>query len=211
MASVESLGIAAVFKVPAIASIPSDGEAHRSTISIQTMKGKPEYVAQPKFAKAAFLKSRAVNSSEMPLLPGDISLFVGDEFVGKTSIPLVAPTASFDLYLGVDHGIKVACKETKKRTEQSGIIQKRQVHLRGYEIEVSNFKATPIKITLKEPLPVSQESGLIVRPHWGSDVPQWNKDSGAAEWTLELKPQEKKTISYEYEIESNLGTQVAGI
>jgi uncharacterized protein (TIGR02231 family) len=211
-AEIQSLGTAAVFKVPAAASIPTDGRPHRSTIALQTMKGAAEYVIQPKHVAMAFLKSKVKNGGEIPLLPGEVSLFVGEDFVGKSSLNLVAPTAAFDLFLGADEGIKVTRKETKKRTEDGGLLRRKQVQVRAYEIEIRNFKATPAKITVTEALPVSQQSDLLVRTNWTSGPPEkYNKDSGQTEWTFELKPQEKRVISYEFEVETEPGVAVAGL
>ena len=211
-AEVQSLGTAAVFKVPAAASIPTDGRPHRSTIALQTMKGAAEYVVQPKHLAMAFLKSRVKNGGEVPLLPGEVSLFVGDDFVGKSSLNLVAPTAAFDLFLGADEGIKVTRKETKKRTEDGGLLRRKQVLVRAYEIEVRNFKESTAKIAVTEALPVSQQSAVIVRTNWTSAAPEkYNKDSGQAEWTFELKPQGKRVISYEFEVETEPGVAVAGL
>jgi uncharacterized protein (TIGR02231 family) len=209
-AQVESLGTSAVFKVPASANIPSDGQAHRSTIGILSLRGEPSWIATPKLAAGAFLKTKVKNNSDLPLLPGEVSLFLGDDFLGKSFLRLVAPTAGFDLFLGVDDGVKITRKETKRTTEEIGLISRRQSQVRGYEIEVQNYKNTTAKVTVLEPLPVSQQSTIDVKPRWLSGEPaKFDKDQGKAEWTVELKPQEKKIIRYEFAVESEPGIVLA--
>jgi uncharacterized protein (TIGR02231 family) len=212
LAEITSLGSTAVFKVPAAANIPSDGQPRRSTIALQTLKGSAEFVANPKLINSAFLKARMKNNSPLTLLPGEASLFVGDDFVGKSGLPLVMPGAGFDLFLGADDGLKLSRKETKKRDDISGVLHKTRKQLREYTVVVTNNRATPSKLVLKENLPVSQQSGLTVQPDWQGVVPtKFNPDNGVAEWSLELKPQESRTVRYAFEVETEPGVNVAGL
>jgi uncharacterized protein (TIGR02231 family) len=212
VAEVQSLGASAVFEVPARADIPADGRAHRSTIRFLSLTGTAEYVAIPKLQAAAFLKLRTRNASELPLLPGELSVFRGDDFIGKSFLRFVAPGADLDLWLGVDDSLKITRKETKRFEAEGGLLTKTRNVTRAYELEVVNFKGQPVKLTLADQIPVSQSEKLSVTADWQGNTPtKLDKDAGKAEWSLDLKPRDKRVIAYAFEVETPVGSQVEGL
>jgi uncharacterized protein (TIGR02231 family) len=212
LAEVQSLGASAVFDVPGTADIPSDGNAHRSTVRFLALTGTAEYVAIPKLQAAAFLKVRTRNDSALPLLPGEVSVFRGDDFVGKSFVRLVATGADFDLWLGVDDNIKVTRKETKRFESEGGLLTKTHNVTRAYELEVVNFKSAPVHLTLADQLPVSQTEKLVVNADWQGNTPtKLDKDGGKAEWTFDLKPRDKRTVAWSFTAEMPPGSQVEGL
>ena len=212
MAEIRSLGPAATFIVPAKASIPSDNQPHRSAISVQTLKGEWTYVTTPKLVPSAFLKTRVTNTSGGPLLGGDINTFLGNNFIGKSNIGLVAANATFDLFLGVDENIKVTRTEGVKKEEVGGIISRQQLYKRSFTIEVQNFKPTEAAFKLRDQLPVSKNGKIAVVVNKAEPAfKSRDEDPGEVTWEFKLKPQEKQKIAVEYEIDAPYDQPVAGI
>jgi uncharacterized protein (TIGR02231 family) len=135
-AEVRSLGPAATFVVPARTSIPSDNQPHRSAISVQTLQGEWTYEATPKLVPSAFLKTKVTNTSGGPLLGGEINAFLGNNFIGKSSIGLVAANATFDLFLGADENIKVTRTEGVKKDLVADQALQAELHHRAGEFQV---------------------------------------------------------------------------
>ena len=69
----------------------------------------------PKLAEEAYLRATVTNESAHTLLPGTVSVFQGDEFVGTTSIETTAPGGEVELHLGVDDRIEVERELVKRR------------------------------------------------------------------------------------------------
>lgn len=209
---VHSLGPAATFTVPMKTSIPNDNQPHRSAISVQTLKGEWTYEATPKLIPSAFLKTKVTNSSGGPLLGGDINAFLGNNYIGKSNIGLVAANASFDLFLGVDENIKVTRTEGLKKEEVGGILTKMKLYERSFTIEVQNFKTTDEVFKLRDQLPVSKNGQISVvvktaEPPFSSH----DEDTGEVIWEIKLKPNEKQKLTVEYEVDAPYDQPVAGI
>ncbi|HEY0257733.1 MAG TPA: mucoidy inhibitor MuiA family protein [Candidatus Methylacidiphilales bacterium] len=211
-AEVRSLGPSATFIVPARTSIPSDNQPHRSAISVQTLKGEWTYEATPKLVPGAFLKTKVTNTSGGPLLGGEINAFLGNNFVGKSNIGLVAANASFDLFLGVDENIKVTRTEGIQKEEVGGILSRMKLYKRSFTIEVQNFKSTEASFKLRDQLPVSKNGQIAVVVNQAApEFKSHNDDTGEVDWEFKLKPNEKQKITVEYEIDAPFAQSVAGL
>ena len=211
-AVLDSHGVSAVFHVKLPSTIPSDGEPHRSMITIQQFKGKLDYVTTPKLLQAAFLKAHLANSTEFPIIGGQVNLFLEDDFIGKSWVNYISPTAEFDFYLGVDDGVKVTRKPLVERTETAGFIKKDIVTIRKYEIVVENFKKTAQNVMVYDQIPVSQNEQITVRGVKYSEAPKTiDKETGKVGWEIALKPGEKKKLTLEFSVQRPEGTVVAGI
>jgi uncharacterized protein (TIGR02231 family) len=212
VAQVNDTGPAAVFVVPGKVTIPSDGQPHRSTVDVQTFAGEWQYEATPKLVPAAFLKARVINSSPAPLLPGNINAFLENDFIGRAWIGLVPPRSGFDLFLGVDDGIKVTRTAGVDKEESSGVISKSKVFKRGYTIEVENFKKADVACKINDQIPVSKNGELKVDVIKMSPAPKKKDDNtGQTTWELLLKPQEKMKIEVEFQVECDPKKQVIGL
>jgi uncharacterized protein (TIGR02231 family) len=211
-AELDSHGVSAVFHSKLPASIPSDGEPHRSMITIQQFKGKLDYVTTPKLLQVAFLKAHLANSTEFPIIGGQVNLFLEDDFIGKSWVNYISPSAEFDFYLGVDDGVKVTRKPLVERTETAGLIRKDIVTIRKYEIVVENFKKTAQNVTVYDQIPVSQNEQITISGVAYSEKPKSvEKETGKVQWDVALKPGEKKKITLEFSVSRPEGTVVAGI
>jgi len=211
-ADLDSHGVSAVFHVKLPASIPSDGEPHRSMITVQQFKGKLDYVTTPKLLQAAFLKAHLANSTEFPIIGGQVNLFLEDDFIGKSWVNYISPSAEFDFYLGVDDGVKVTRKPLVDRTETAGLLKKSIVTVRKFEIEVQNYKKTAQNVTVYDQIPVSQNEQITISGVSFSEKPKSiEKETGKVAWEIPLKPGEKKKLTLEFSVERPEGVVVAGI
>jgi chaperonin cofactor prefoldin len=212
VAEIRSLGPAATFVVPAKASIPSDNQPHRSAISVQTLKGEWTYVATPKLVPSAFLKTRVTNTSGGPLLGGDINAFLGNNFIGKSYIGLVAANATFDLFLGTDENIKVTRTEGVKKEEIGGILSKMRLYKRSFTIELQNFKSTDASFKLRDQLPVSKNGKIEVKVTRAEPaITSRDEETGEVTWEFKLKPNAKQKLTVDYEVDAPYDLPVAGI
>lgn len=211
-AMITDAGPSALFEVPGRASIPSDGQPHRNTISMQELKGKFSYEVTPKLALAAYLKARVDNGSGAPLLAGPINIFLGNDYVGRSHINLVSANAGFDLYLGRDDSIKVTRKKDIPKEETGGILTATRVYKRGYTITVENFKKGVEEFQVNDQIPVSQKGSLdVVVDRLPQNGLKENKETGELTWTFSLKPQEKRTIDVAFQIQCDPKAQVVGL
>lgn len=201
-ANVEQRGFSAVYVIPGTATVPADGEPHRSTISRQEMTAEVQYTATPKLLPGAFVKATVKNANPAPLLPGPLNVFMGNDFVGSARLGLVGPEGVFDVFLGKDDGIKVERKEKVRREETTGLVQKTRRIRTGYTIELENLKRTEESITIKDQIPVAAAGQINVRVTGVNPRPaRENKETGEWQWDIKLKPKAKQTIEVDVEVE----------
>lgn len=211
-AVIDSSGISTVFEIKLPATIPSDGEPHKVPIATQKFDGRLEYVTTPKLSDLAYLKAKLANTSGAPLLGGEVNLFRDGDFVGKSRLNFIAGGAEFDFFLGVDDGVKVTRKTLTDKASEGGLISKRKGVARKYETTVENFKSVPVKITLLDQLPVSQDASVTVSGVRFSEAPKTQeKDTGRLEWEFTLDPKQKKVITEEFSVEWPADKQVGGL
>lgn len=208
-ARLESNGLAVTYQVAAPVTIPSDGQAHRTNLTQFELSGKLSYVTTPRLEPGAFLKEHLTNASPDPLLPGKVNLFRDGDLIGSLTFPQISTGAEFDLFCGRDDAVKVEHKELMNRDAEIGILSHRKQNQRKYQITMQNFRKNPIKLTVYDQVPVSQDNDISVTQGQYSIKPAAvDKDSGKITWDLDLIPGEKKTIEFDYTVEWPAGKTI---
>lgn len=187
-------GTAVTFETEGIHTVKNDGTEHQLTILLNTFSIQMEYSAVPKLSAYTYLRTRATNNTEYPLLAGSTNIFLDNNFVANASIDTVAPTESFWTFLGIDEGVRVERKFLKKYEKKEGsMFSKKHRHLvYEYLITANNFKNRTIRLVIKDQLPVSQHDDVkiqLLKPAYIED-------------TDELKINELKYLEWSYTIEA---------
>lgn len=194
-------------------NIPSDGSLHKTTISTLNFKADLAYEAVPKLSPFAYLKATITNDSSFPLIAGPTNIFLGPDFVGTASINTIAPTEKFDCSLGIDESIKIERKQEKKFDEAAGgfLSSSKKRKSFGYKITASNYKKTNVTVTVTDQLPVPQNENITYE--MVSCTPNFTEKTkdNLMKWKLELKPQEKKEITFEFYVDAPADAVVTGL
>jgi uncharacterized protein (TIGR02231 family) len=210
-AELQKSGMSVSYQVGLPVTIPAEGQAHRANVTVLNLAGSPEYVTTPKLDSAVFLKVHLVNTSDAQLLPGEVSVFRDGEFTGMLKMNLVPLGSDFDLYAGKDDSIKVERKELVNKRSETGMLNRREVEDRRYQISLQNFRSSPIRLLVYDQLPVSKNADIVVNQGAFSDKPATvDKDSGKLSWEIELQPKVKKVIEFSYSVEWPKGREIVG-
>jgi uncharacterized protein (TIGR02231 family) len=209
-ARVDSSGASVTYHVPGTVTIPADGDPHKVTAAQFVLDPQLDYVTAPKLVEAAYRRAKVVNASEYLLLPGAANLFAGDEFIGTTQIELTAPQGEIELYLGVDDRIKVE-RELKRRDVGKNFIGGKRRMAYGYEITLKNLLPAPAKLTLHDQLPVARHEDIKIKLESADPKPTEQTELNLLNWELTLAPQEKRTVRFDFSIETPQALQVIGL
>jgi Domain of unknown function (DUF4139)/N-terminal domain of unknown function (DUF4140) len=120
-----------------------------------------EYYAKavPVLTPRVYRLAKLTNTSEMVLLPGEATAYVGTEFVGRMKMPLVASGEPFIAGFGVDPQLQVSRRLMRKaRTLQGG----NQVFSYDFRIGLRNYRAKPVKVQLWDRLPTPAGEAVVV-------------------------------------------------
>lgn len=209
-AAVTDTGIHLNFDIRRAIDVPSDGAPHKFPIDNPSLKIKFDYSAVPKGREAAFLRGTLTNTLAYPLLPGGADLFINQDFVGATQLPLVAAGEETRMFFGEDGQIKVRTEQVKREKTGGGFLSKTEKLRLVTRITVQNLRRTPVEIEVTDRLPVSQNSKIEVRDVLLQPAPGKRDDQGLLTWTLSLAPQEKKEILIDWTVEYPRDATITG-
>ncbi|MDH5657379.1 MAG: mucoidy inhibitor MuiA family protein [Spirochaetia bacterium] len=210
-ASVDSGGVSATYTIKTPADIPSDGEPHRQTISINPFKGSFDAIAVPRQELTAFLRAEVKNNSENIFLPGKVKIFLDNDFIGTGDFPLSAPGEAFEIFLGADDGIRVERNIIEIDIGKSGLLKGSIKQNFEYTIQVQNLKKTAMPVIIIDQYPVSHSADIKVETVKIRPEPYKSQKNHILFWKKTLNPEEKLEIQVRYSVEYPQGRAITNV
>ncbi|GEM_PF-5013216 len=195
----------ALFRLPQPISIPS-GDTKTQRLRLGTFITRPafRYVAIPVISDNAFLRGTVENTSRVHWLPGPVSVFLGSEYVGETTLPYVAPGSSVELFFGTDHRVSSQRIRMSNRTRSTGLLGDGRETLVEYQIKVGNATGQTVAVEVWDRSPMTRDDRISVSTT--SISPSLSRDeyfrlrqrsSGLLRWDVEL-PASGREATIEY-------------
>ena len=125
------------------------------------MEMPAEYYAKavPVMTPRVYRLAKLTNKSDVVLLPGEATVYVGSDFVGRMRLPLVAAGEPFVAGFGVDTQLQVSRRLVRKsRSVQGG----NQIFDYEFRIGLRNYRANPVKVQLWDRLPKPDGEAVAV-------------------------------------------------
>ena len=153
------------------------------------------------------------------LLPGEATMYLGDDFVGRTDLPLVAVGETFTVGFGVDPQLRAARQLVEKTSAVQGGNQVRKF---DYRLVVESYKAEPAAVQLWDRLPVAEDADAVnVRLVENSqplseDASYVRRDrpQNLLRWDLTLPPnangEKAVTVTYQFEMAYDRNRTIGG-
>ncbi|CAL2045469.1 unnamed protein product [Caenorhabditis brenneri] len=214
------------FKISRKSNLANGTEDHKVTIGTVVLTPSLVHESVPSKNAAAFLTASAVNTSLLPFLAGETSIFLDNAFVAKSHMKNVSPGERFTCSLGVDTAIRVEYKAAKKFHEEGGYITKHSAHVTEQTITAKNTRSEqPVLLTIKHHVPRSTDEKIRVKlaspvaapydpaaqvendaiePKPGVRI---NKDHNL-EWTVKLEPTSSKDLVIKWIVEHAKGQNI---
>jgi uncharacterized protein (TIGR02231 family) len=207
----DELGIKAVLS--GRFDVLNTGEVKKASIKEMKLKRKDiYYTAVPSRNEAAYLTVEFENNDDMLMMPGETSLSIDGNYSGKANIDSnVRKGETLKFSFGIDENIKVIKTKLQEKKGESGIFGSDKKLDFGYRITVENYKAKEAPIYIKEPLPFSENDKIKVEMYESSDKPDYEEDRGIKVWKINLKPGEKKEITYRFRVTYPKDMNVSGL
>jgi uncharacterized protein (TIGR02231 family) len=207
-------GGAVAFTVKRKETIPSDNNPHKTVVAAFPLKAEYEYFTVPKLAEFAYLTANVKNETGFPLLAGEVQVFLGPEFVGTSTMEHVAAGETFQLYLGIDEGVRVKRKLISTGAEKGVVRRRTGFRSYKYRIEIENLKDRKETVTVLDQEPVSRSPDIAAALASATPEPakvEGREGPGTLAWRLDLAPREKKTIEFEVAVRYPKEKAVAGL
>ena len=179
-------------------TIASDGKVQTIEIQRTATPAEYKYVTVPKISPLAYLTGNITNWAEQSLQSGEATLYFENTFVGKSQLNVNQLKDTLVLSLGTDNSILVK-REKRKDFTSRRVLGANKTETYSFLLTIRNNKATPIKITLQDQIPVSSNSGITVEAVELSGG-RHNSETGEIKWDLDIRPQETKQIVLTYSV-----------
>lgn len=190
-------------------TVPSRSD--EQLIEVSRIELAPDYFykAIPVVTSHVYRLANLTNKSEYVLLPGEATMYVGKDFVGRMSLPLVAIGEQFVAGFGVDPQVQVVRQLVNKGRSVQGA---NQIHTYDYRIRISSYKANPVKLQLWDRLPKADAEAVGVSlvktaPEVSAD-PQYQREEkpeNLLRWDLTIEPgmtgEKAKEVTYQFKLE----------
>lgn len=208
---VKAKDISTTFEINTKNTIPSDNSAHKVTIAINNLPIDFSYTSIPKVLEKVYVKGKAANKNDYPLLEGEINIFVDNDFVNRTFLNTVVPTDTLELALGIDESIKCEKILKNKFVESKGLFDGSKMITYDYEIKITNNRKTEEEISVFDQLPISRNEKIKTELLIPKDLEEKLNDKKELKWDLKLNPGETKIIPLKFTIEFPNNINVYGL
>ena len=173
--------------------------------------GDMSYLAVPSQNEYAYLTAEFVNEDDIPLVPGEISIYMDGSYSGKARIDRrISKGEKASFSFGIDERIKITKEKLWQKKGESGMFGGNEVTDFAFRIKAENFRAKEVKLTIKEPLPVPSHDKIKVDIYEAEPVVTKRDEKGIAEWEINLKPLGKTEVNYKFRIIHPKDMQVIG-
>lgn len=202
-------GPAVTFNLPSKMDVPSRRDA--LMVEVKRIELPAEFYdkAVPVLTPRVYRLANLVNQSDTVLLSGEATTYVGADFVGRMTMPLVAVGEPFTVGFGVDPQVQIFRRlMSKSKAVQGG----NQVHTYEFRISARSFRSRPVPLQIWDRLPKSADEDVAVNlvqtsPKLSEDAAYLrnaHKDN-LLRWDLTLEPTKPgavpETISYQFKLE----------
>ena len=201
--------LAVAWRLPRPTAVPADGTPHRTTVATTTLDARLDHVVAPAVDPTAHLRATVVNTSGHALPAGPLSAFVDGDFVGSTRIDTTAPGAELELYLGVDDRVAVE-RELLERSPHRALLGGKISAVERWRIEVHNGRPAPVRIVVRERVPVSRHPDVQVVDVDVKPEPAERDELGRLEWAATVEPNGTWEANVRFGVRHARGVPVVG-
>ena len=186
------------FEIKQPLTMTSDGKTTTTEIARYQLPATYQYLGIPRADKDAFLMADATQWQQYSLLEGEANVYFENSFVGKTILDPTVITDTLHFSLGRDNGIRIQRTKVSARSTRRLLSTTQEQDL-TWRITVKNSRKEAVSLTLRDQIPVSENSNITVTTEELSGG-QLNKTTGIVEWQLQLQPNEQRELIVAYRV-----------
>ncbi|SDI29392.1 MULTISPECIES: mucoidy inhibitor MuiA family protein [Bradyrhizobium] len=197
-------GFQVMFKIPGRVSLGASEGAKSLRVSSVTLAPDLAVRAVPVKDPTAFLEASFKQNEDAPLLPGRVSIYRDDSFVGRGQMAAASKDETVRLGFGADDKIKIERAVVERNEGSAGlIVTTSKTDERSFKTTVRNGHDFPIKIAIEDQLPVSENEEIQVEMLPATTPPtatNLRDKRGVLEWAYDAKPGEVRDIAFAWRV-----------
>ena len=198
--------------------VPADGAVHNVPLTAAEAPVQLTLVVVPRESDQAVRVATLRNPLRTPLLEGEADIYLGGEFLITSRVATVPAGADLDVGLGVEEALKVA-RNTHFKEETEGLLGGSLALAHEVDIEVASRLARPVRVEVRERLPIRDEDDDDeIKIKVGDVTPAWSDWEqtpehhlrGGRRWCFELPAGGEKTLHYGYAVHIDSKNEIVG-
>lgn len=204
-------GITTQFIMPGKVDVAKNGEAHRFAIRTVPLEVSPERYIVPSQSDNAYLRAEVKHTGDSVLLAGTAKIFLGPDYLGESSFPLMRQSDSTILNLGIDPNLEVVYETLEDYRDDPGSfsLSSTSTITRRYR---ASLRLAPgangmVSVVVEESIPMSSSDSVDVElgeisPNAvaNEDAMAERKEKGVYQWRFNMHPGESKAVLWGYEL-----------
>ncbi|EMB3080864.1 DUF4139 domain-containing protein [Providencia rettgeri] len=203
-------GISLNYQITLPFTLKSTSKPSSLTIKQEDIAAKYEYTATPKLAEDVFLQANIENWQALNLLNGNANIYYGNTYIGNVKIDANQLTDTLQVPFGIDKNIQISRENNEKMKKKPSFIGSTVEQKESYLIKAKNIHPTPVKLTIYDQLPISEDSDIKVSDVDNKDA-VINKKTGKITWNVGLKPNEEIQIPFSYTLSYPKDKHILGL
>jgi uncharacterized protein (TIGR02231 family) len=205
--SVQDYGLSQQFALPNRISLTAGTEPRQFRLVDVPLEVRPERYIVPSLSQQAFLRAEVTSEASAPLLPGIARVFLGPDYLGESSFPLMRQGDSTMLNLGIDPNLSVVYELVLDQRDNPGVLSSTVRHNYIYEakLKLSASAKNEIDVLIEEVLPIAQDDRIKIAPyrmHAGyldSEQDQQDREErGIWRWRMKMRPGAELELRWGY-------------
>ncbi len=208
---VRDFGITTQFVLPGASSLPSTGQTQRFRIRDLPLEVRPERYVVPSLSEKAYLRAEITNTGEVPLMEGVSKVFLGPDYLGEATMPLLRQGDSTMVNLGIDPNLSVKYEIVENLRDNPGrfSLSSTATITRKYraDLKLSSSARGRIAVLVEEALPMSWNDefevsveGLSPAAEETEEDLEVREERGLYRWRLYISPGATQTLRWGYEL-----------
>jgi uncharacterized protein (TIGR02231 family) len=196
-AAASASAFSASFTAPGRVTITRDGAARTLRLSTHALDAPLTARVAPSLDTRAYLSTLLTWTDDVPLLPGEISLTRDGVFIGKGRIGATAGGDTLELGFGADERIKVERSPVRVRGNDPAGSNASRTQISDHRMVITNLHRRPMRISVIDRIPVSENSAVIVEPLPTNTAPTERSVQdrrGVMSWTHDYQPNERREL-----------------
>jgi hypothetical protein len=208
-------GPSVTYRLKTRLTLPSRSDDQTFEIAKLELAPKFYHKAVPVLTPHVYRLADLTNTTDMILLPGEATMYLDSDFVGQTTLPLVAVGKPFTVGFGADPQLQVQrTLVDKTRTTQGG----NQVLTFKYKILLSSYKPAAADVQVWDRMPHAEAAQTIATSLVKGEAelskdPLYVRDErpkNLLRWDVKVDPKQngEKALAVEYEFKLELDKNV---
>ncbi len=199
-AEINTTGLGIIrYDVPGKVDVPYDSNPHPILLTEKQLDSERLYFWNA-YENEEVIAQDEIKNDSTPILEGPVKVFVDDEYIGESDLEQVAPFEKFKLGTRASYEFKVKKELIDRKSNVGGMTRGQYKNEYKYKLTVENYGKNAAKVVVMDCIPVSRHAKIKVDFKESEPEPVENK-VGVLKWILNVNPEEKEEIIYDFVVE----------